>query len=95
MLGSWHVLQQSRHVYHEFPEFYKSSEIYSWTSHTYVDFSTAPLLKVQVLKVVTRLVVDEAVAAVEVNDGRPDFKIFRFVLTRQGRFFFMHHMWSA
>ena len=42
-LGSWHVLQQSRHVYHEFPEFYKSSEIYSWTSHTYVDFSTAPL----------------------------------------------------
>ena len=42
-LGSWHVLQQSRHVYHEFPEFYKNRENYRWTSHTYVDFSTTPL----------------------------------------------------
>ena len=36
-LGSWHVLQQSRHVYHEFPEFYKvvkfihGPAIHKWT----------------------------------------------------------------
>ena len=40
-LGSWHVLQPSRHVYHEFPEFYKSSELIYGLG--YVNFSTAPL----------------------------------------------------